>query len=335
MSSAPTEKKTVVFLGPKGTYSHQAAIQQFSHLDTIIYTPTSTIPECFNQLENNPAVSYAAVPLENSTNGQVVYSYDLLRDIMLDDSCAIDGHRIIPQLEVIGEQYVSITHCLISPIANINLEDIKNFKLVRIFSHPQVWGQVAQYMSKLKKQFPDTKFETIDTNSTSDAVLKAIEKQKTDQIPQTTEILNIAIAGETAAHLYDAHIIDESINDRLGNTTRFLILKKLADKQYPPQPPNVSKMHVNLLMFTLELDDPGSLVDVLNVLKEYSLNMSSISSRPYNSGKDGRKWQYIFYIEYDSDPQIADIKTFYEEINDRCVKWCLWGSFPRNERYYQ
>ena len=88
-------------------------------------------------------------------------------------------------------------------------------------------------------------------------------------------------------------------------------------------------------MFTLELDDPGSLVDVLNVLKHYSLNMSSISSRPYNSGKNDRKWQYIFYIEYDSDPEDPKMTTFYKEINKKCVKWCLWGSFPRNQRYYQ
>lgn len=325
--------KTVIFLGPKGTYSHQAAIQQFSHIDTIKYEPASTIPECFSQLEQNPDISYAAVPLENSTNGQVVFSYDLLRDRMLDDSCIIKDHQIIPPLEVVGEQYVSITHCLISPKPDLGVKDVSNYNLVRVFSHPQVWGQVSQYMTNLKKNCPNTKFETIDTSSTSGAVLKAIDYQSKEE--SDNETLNLAIAGETAAHLYDAHIVENAINDRLGNTTRFLILKKLTDKEYPPQPPNVSKMHVNLLMFTLELDDPGSLVDVLNVLKEYSLNMSSISSRPYNSGKNDRKWQYIFYIEYDSDPENPKMATFYKEINEKCVKWCLWGSFPRNERYYQ
>ena len=324
--------QTVIFLGPKGTYSHQAALQQFSHLDGMEFTPAKSIPDCFDQLERDPSISYAAVPLENSTNGQVVFCYDLLRDRMLDESCTVEKHRIIPQLEIIGEQYVSITHCLISPVEGVTVESLSKYNLVRVYSHPQVWGQVSKYMANLKAKCPDTKFETVDSSSTSEAVLKAIERQQSEE---DSSVLNLAIAGEVAAHLYNAHLVDKAINDRLGNTTRFLILKRVKDKLDPAPPANVSKMHVNLLMFTLELDDPGSLVDVLTVLKEHSLNMSSISSRPYNGGQNGRKWQYIFYIEYDSDPEVNNMDAFYNEINDQCVKWCLWGSFPRNQRYYQ
>ncbi|GMM57344.1 prephenate dehydratase [Maudiozyma humilis] len=334
MTESTSNGNTVIFLGPKGTYSHQAALQQFGHLEGMDFTPAKSIPACFDTLETDPSVSYAAVPLENSTNGQVVFCYDLLRDRMLDESCAVEGHRIIPQLEIIGEQYVAITHCLISPIEGVSLDSLASYKLVRVYSHPQVWGQVSKYMAQLKARCPETKFETIDSSSTSDAVLKAIERQQTED-SAAGDTLNLAIAGEVAAHLYNAFLVDTAINDRLGNTTRFLILKRVADKLSPAPPANVSNMHVNLLMFTLELDDPGSLVDVLTVLKEHKLNMSSISSRPYNGGQNGRKWQYIFYIEYDSDPAVNRMDAFYREINDKCVKWCLWGSFPRNQRYYQ
>lgn len=333
-TEAPNEKTTVLFLGPKGTYSHQAALQQFSHLKNVEYLPAQSIPECFEQLEKNTEISYSAVPLENSTNGQVVFSYDLLRDRMLDDSCVIKKHRVIPKLEIIGEQYVSITHCLISSYKNLKLQDLSSYKLIRIHSHPQVWGQVSNYMKKLIVASPNTKFETIDTNSTSKAVLIATKKQEGIDL-SSREVLNIAIAGETAAHLYNGTIIDNAINDKKGNTTRFLILKRVSDPEYLTPSPNSSRTDVSLLMFTLGLDDPGSLVDVLIILKEYSVNMSSISSRPYDNDINNRKWQYIFYIEYDFDPEGKDMDSFYSKINDRCVKWCLWGTFPRNERYYQ
>lgn len=78
----------VLFLGPEGTYSHQAAIQQFSHLVdyNVVYEAVDSIPSCVDKLiEHDNDIEdvdmYSVVPLENSTNGQVVFTYDILRKI--------------------------------------------------------------------------------------------------------------------------------------------------------------------------------------------------------------------------------------------------------------
>ena len=324
----------VIFLGPKGTYSHQAALQQFSNNDSEIeYIPVQSIPQCFNELERNKDISYSVVPLENSTNGQVVYSYDLLRDKMLQQDVQRVGHRIIPDLEVVGEQYVSISHCLLtsSPISSIN--DLSTYKNIKIYSHPQVWGQVSNYLNKLKSIYNN--IQLLDANSTSNAVVLA--KTEQDKLnPNDKDTIYLSIASEIAARLNQVNIIEHSINDIVGNTTRFLVLKRTGEEIETKEASSPSGSdNVSLLAFTTEQDEPGSLVDVLNILKEHCVNMTSIHSRPYNSTTSPRKWQYIFFVEYVVDKDKTNIDSFYEQFDKTCYQWCLWGTFPRDERYYQ
>lgn len=326
VSSTPTE---VLFLGPEGTYSHQAALQQFGDNSAVTYLPADSIPQCFERLENERAITYSVVPLENSTNGQVVFSYDLLRDQMMrSQSKIVESNRVIPTLEVIGEQYVAITHCLISA-TELTLDALSRYKKIRLYSHPQVWGQVSTYLDKLMKRCPDTVFEKVDTTSTSQAVLEAI---KANAISKGESILNLAIGSEVAAKLYKVPILDHGINDKLGNTTRFLVFKRRNDNG------GVSannQKKVSLITFTIKQDDPGALVDILTVLKDYKVNMCSINSRPFNYGLNDRKWQYIFFIEYYHDEDRKNWDAFYDDIGSLCLQWCLWGTFPRNQKYYE
>lgn len=309
-----------LYLGPPGTYSHQAALQQFDYSDNIDYVPSGSIPECIQKLENDKTVDYSVIPLENSTNGQVVFSYDLLRDRMVHKTGLNRlGNRVIPTLEIVGEQYVPIVHCLIAtkPIASLG-----EYSKVRLYSHPQVWGQVNDYLQNLQSKFSDTKFEKFDSSSTSEAVRYILDRQHE---PNTT---NVAIAGEVAAKLNGCSVIDSSINDVTGNTTRFLILKKRDNgNKIESKSPQIS-----LMTFTTKQDDPGSLVDVLTILKKHNVNMCSINSRPYNRGK--QKWQYVFFIEYYYEDSGHEWNEFYQELDSLCPEWCLWGVFPRNANYY-
>ncbi|KOG96865.1 prephenate dehydratase PHA2 [Saccharomyces eubayanus] len=325
----------VIFLGPKGTYSHQAALQQFQSIPNVDYLPTASIPQCFDKLERNASIDYSVVPLENSTNGQVVFSYDLLRDRMiqkvLSSTTSAENNRITPDIEVIAEQYVSITHCLISPIELSNgIESFGKFQEVKIYSHPQVWGQVDSYLKSLAEKFPQVTFSRSDCSSTSESVNQCMQSQ----IDNHDNILHVAIASETAARLYKAQVIEHSINDKLGNTTRFLVLRRRRDTRLN-EVGDTKLPQVNLLTFTTRQDDPGSLVDVLNVLKIHSLNMCSINSRPFNLSDGDRNWRYLFFIEYYTDKNAPNHnEQFYKDIGGKCKHWCLWGTFPRSEMYY-
>lgn len=332
----PDQCIKVAYLGPEGTYSHQAALQQFSGISTydVEYQPTSSIPECFESLEKEDSpVDYSVVPLENSTNGQVVFSYDLLRDRMLN--CAADEvNSCKPKIEVINEVFVSIAHCLVSrdEIPD-GLEALRDYEHLKLYSHPQVWGQVAQYVDELQARFSNIKTITkINCKSTSDAVLEGCMNHISNKSNNT---LHLIVANATAASIYNAHILDRDINDKPGNTTRFLVLANRYQHQKIEKFTGQSNSMVALMSFTIRQDDPGSLVDILAVLKDYNLNMCSISSRPYEERTSARKWQYIFFIEFYLREPHGHITKFYKEFGAKCIKWCLWGIFPRHENYYR
>lgn len=65
----------VAFLGPIGSYTHQAAVQRFGAMSE--YIPLATIRSVFDALCAK-RVKYGAVPIENNLNGIVGDSIDLL-----------------------------------------------------------------------------------------------------------------------------------------------------------------------------------------------------------------------------------------------------------------
>ncbi|KAF6072476.1 Prephenate dehydratase family protein [Candida albicans] len=269
----------VAFLGPEGTYTHQALIQQF-------------------------------VPFENSTNGQVVFTYDLLRDWYFQTSTP-------PKFRIIAEQFVSIHHNLLTNASKI--EDIKT-----IYSHPQVWTQVNKFLQSLPQQI--TK---IDVGSTS----KAAEIVSQDTIT-TSGSSSAAISSYMSSELYKLPILKEGIEDNQSNTTRFLILG--YDSPISPPPPPASNNDddnskrnttiVSSIMFTLNHDDPGALCDVLVKFKEYGITLTSINSRPANL----KPWQYVFFVE-----MIGDIhqEGLVEKIKEPCLELVILGVFQRSWRY--
>ncbi|XBW38423.1 hypothetical protein QEN19_004011 [Hanseniaspora menglaensis] len=325
------QKEQVAFLGPKGTYSHQAALQQFPDESKYDFKPVSTIPECFENLLYDSKISYCIVPLENSTNGQVVFTYDLIRDVFKSGRGGESNellasskykNRKIPPITIVGEQYVKIEHCLMTANKEIAAEHDSN-EYVNLYSHPQVWGQVTEYLQeKLKGKF----LNRIDCKSTSEAMIKCKEDAENG-------IKSLAIGSITGSKINNCVVIDQGINDQKGNTTRFLTFsKKNRNMEIPVNVEDAEKEgNITLLTFTTLRDGPGSLVDVLNIFQKHNINMTSISSRPI--GVSGN-WQYIFYVEYEYDHKLPWKEEILSEIDARCLTWAMWGVFQRNNDYY-
>ncbi|AMD18600.1 HBL302Cp [Eremothecium sinecaudum] len=314
----------VAFLGPLSTYSHEAALQHTTDVNAELI-PVSTIGDCFAALKAADTIDLAVVPLENSTNGQVVSTYDLLRDDMLEATTEEEG-KVEPELVIVGQQFVSIVHCLISPVP-LSIEDLKNIKPKCIYSHPQVWGQVTKYLKQLHEAAGLT-LSNIDTNSTTSAVVQ-VKKQY-----EETGTISLAIASRKAASVNGAYIIEENINDAEGNITRFLVLQRRSKVTFPvePQSPQNHEL-IKMIAFTTERDAPGSLSDVLSVFKKHEINMCSIMSRPYCRRGDSRKWQYVFFIEYE-DKEYLPWDQIESELTVHCQSWCQWGQFYRDSKYY-
>ncbi|MBI4978454.1 MAG: prephenate dehydratase [Spirochaetes bacterium] len=130
---------SVAYLGPEGTFTHNAAINQFGSSTT--FTPLKTIGDVFKEVEV-AKYDYGVVPIENSNEGAVNHTLDMF---------------INSNLKIRAETYLGIHHCLLS-----SSDDIKSIK--KIYSHPQSFGQCRLW---ILNNFPNA--ELIESTSNSEA----------------------------------------------------------------------------------------------------------------------------------------------------------------------
>lgn len=142
----------VAYLGPAGTYTHQAAIQQFGSSAEL--SPVRTIGEVFDDVERGRA-DFGVVPIENSTEGAVNVSLDRLMEC---------------EPVLTGEVVLEIAHQLLSRAAD--LAEVKT-----VCSHPQALAQCRQW---LVANLPDAPVQ--ETPSTTAAAERAREDPGTAAI---------------------------------------------------------------------------------------------------------------------------------------------------------
>lgn len=179
---------SIAFLGPLGTYSEEAALKQFGHGRQAIVC--GSIDEVFRTLEAKQA-DYAVVPVENSTEGAVGITLDLL---------------LASPLKVVGEITLPIHHCLLSAQPDIQ-------KITHIFSHAQSLAQCHEW---LNRHLPQTEREAVTSNARA--------AQMIHELVATQGTFAAAIASKRAAELFELHVLAENIEDDPKNTTRFLVL---------------------------------------------------------------------------------------------------------------
>ncbi len=175
----------IAFLGPQGTYSHSAASKHFgSQIET---RPVNSIEEVFRLVEADGA-DFGVAPVENSTEGVINHTLDLLMN---------------SSLSISGEVAIRIRHNLLSREPDAG-------RLKRIYAHQQ---SLAQCRLWLDRNCPHA--ERIAVNSNAEAVLLARDE------PQAA-----AIAGRLAAELYELPVLHADIEDEPDNTTRFVVIGK-------------------------------------------------------------------------------------------------------------
>lgn len=269
--------------------------------------PQQAIADCFKVVDSKQ-VDFAVVPFENSTNGQVVYTYDLIRDWFIPKSSTAE-----PNFKIVAEQFVAIHHNFLT-----NAKSLSEIKT--IYSHPQVWTQVSSFLETLAVS-PDVK--KIDTTSTS----KAAELVHNDNTNTSA-----CISSKMSSELYKLPILYEGVEDIPNNTTRFLVLGA-SDPPLPPNNPqstNPNESYVTSIIFTLNHDDPGALCDVLDAFRTRKVSMTSINSRPSHL----RQWQYVFFVELVGDYKtFKDVSESIEEVSEKCLDLVVLGSFKRSWRY--
>jgi chorismate mutase/prephenate dehydratase len=185
-ASRSVQGTEVAFQGQDGAYSQEAAYNFFGN--SVLTRPCETLDEVFKLVQEG-GLPYGIVPVENSQEGSISRSYDLLLDA---------------DVMVCGETQIRVSHCLISN------RGTSPASIKRIYSHPQALAQCQAYLRHMG-------CEIIPAYDTAGSVKMIKERKIMD---------GAAIASARAAQIYDMQIIAREIEDNPRNTTRFFILSR-------------------------------------------------------------------------------------------------------------
>lgn len=181
----------ISFLGPEGSFTHQAAESRFGAVAD--YIPLPNIKSIFDSVETGRA-KYGIVPVENNQEGMVKESLDLLRE---------------RNLFIISEIIIPVNFCLAT-----KEESIQSIK--QIFSKDIAFNQCQGFLQDYFGNKQEDIF--VHVNSTSKAAKLSTETKS-----------SAALCSHIAAKLYGLPILFDNIQDNDSNQTRFIILSKLEN----------------------------------------------------------------------------------------------------------
>ncbi len=277
-------------LGPKGSYTEKATKQWLNrnhHESDNSLKYCDDIQDVFFAL-NSGSVDIGVVPLENSIEGSVGVTLDMLLE---------------SDVSVIGETVVVVEHCLLS---RGKKEDIKI-----ILSHPQGLAQCRQF---LKEQFRNVELRT--TGSTSHAAKLATE---------FTEMA--AIASKEAAETYDLDVLISNIQDRKQNQTRFFVIIPSDGQQLFENITQYNaddQDYKTSIIVYLDRDRPGALYEILSEFAQKDINLTRIESRPSKQSLG----DYVFYIDLEGYINDGIIKDAIYNVKSKVGMLKILGSYP-------
>jgi chorismate mutase/prephenate dehydratase len=181
--------RRICFLGPAYSYSHLAAIRKFGENNSMV--PVGTIKAVFEEV-NRGTSDLGLVPIENSTDGRIVDTLDMLARL---------------PVKICGEVQLRIHHNL---LARCERKDV-----AEVYSKPQALSQCRDWLSQ---HLPNVRL--VEMTSTAQAAQLAAEKPAA-----------AAIASAQAATRYGLQILADSIEDNRHNVTRFAVIGDAAQKR--------------------------------------------------------------------------------------------------------
>jgi prephenate dehydratase len=239
MSERPTQP--IAFLGPEGTFTEEALLEAMPA--GCHPFPYASIPDVMAAVSDGSA-KYGLVPIENSLEGAVAITLDLLAF----------GHA---DLHIAAET----THAIHQQLIARTTLDLA--RVTKVISHPHVYGQCHAF---LREHLPNAEHEA--ANSTADAV------RQVSRVDRPW----VAIGPRLAAEMYECKVIYENIEDSVDNRTRFVLLAR------EPAPQDLDTRYKTSIVCGIAQDQPGSLLLILSEFAHRYVNLTKIESRPSKQG---------------------------------------------------
>ncbi len=302
-SKSPDPARTprrVAYLGPEGTFSEEALLSS-AVADAVEPVPLETIYDAVMALRREE-VDWAVVPIENSLDGSVTVTLDLLAGEASD-------------VEIVGDTVLRVRHSLIAsqPLA---LEEIDT-----VLTHPKVPGQCTLF---LRRELAHA--QILPASSTAEAVRIVAGDRRSTQEPLGRAALGTALA----AGVYGAVVLREGVQDRDDNETRFVWLARASPgtgrQPIGPAPlrePAAGEWKTSIVFWGPGAERPGWLVRCLNEFARRDINLTKIESRPRRE----QLGSYMFFADLSGRAAEAPVEQAIAGIRELCEEVRVLGSY--------
>ena len=282
----------IAYLGPEGSYSHLAA-KAFLESEKGKQSVTSGWDECI------PFRNFSEVLAAVESGKADAAALPIENSLQGGVSQNLDLLQATDDMYAMKEYVLRIEHHLIYK------EGVKLSEIGRVYSHRQALDQCLEY---LDKELPFAALR--ETESTAFGLTKAMEDESGK---------SAAIAGAHAVHLRNGFVMgEECISDEKRNFTYFLLVKK-GQESLPA--------HSEKVFFSAVCPHrKGSLLELLQIIANYNINMTKIESRPV---KD-EPGHFRFFIEADCDIGSADVAEMLATIKKSTLECKLLGAYSCN-----
>ncbi|HWW89788.1 MAG TPA: prephenate dehydratase [Solirubrobacteraceae bacterium] len=286
-----SRRPRVGYLGPEGTFSEEALLASAAR-EAVEPVPLASIFDTVSALRRLD-VDWAIVPIENSLEGSISVTLDLLADEARD-------------VEIVGEVLLRVRHSLIAA------QPVELHEIDTVITHPQVPGQCASF---LRSELASARL--LPASSTAEAVRSVVAAGERGQA---------ALGTVLAARIYGGIVIREGVEDREDNETRFVWIARLDSNAFPPplRAAAGQRWKTSLVFWGPGADSPGWLVRCLDEFARRSINLTKIESRPRRE----RLGSYMFFVDLDGRFEDDPVAAAIAGIAPLCEEVRVLGSYP-------
>ena len=275
------------FLGPKGTYSHEA-LRSDPRAEGFEQVPLPTVLDCVLAVEEG-GVDRSLVPIENSLEGAVGPTLDAL---------ATETERVV----IVGEVVHPVRHAVVAR-GDVPLGDVRV-----VLSHPQANAQCARFV---RAQMP--RAEVVAVTSTAEAVRMVVDGRAPAEPA-------VALAPRLAAELYGGTVLRDGVEDGPGNVTRFVWLAREGDVEVPVEG---ARAKTSVVWWGSGDESPGWLVRCLSEFAFRGVNLTRIESRPRRLGLG----HYMFFADLDGAAGGGAVSEAVEALRGQAEAVKILGSY--------
>ncbi len=285
-------------LGPAGTFSEDAAelwlkgrnenLVEMKYYETIFDVSESLLRK---------EVDYGIVPIENSLEGSVGETLDVLSSENREE------------IQIVGEVLVPINICLLA-------QTFKKSLIKMVVSHPHALAQCKQF---IRERLKGVEVKSVDSTASAAKIAS-----------QSEEIA--ALASKAAAQKYGLNILEENVQSGAlprepaspesaykDSVTRFVVLSSSASG-IKTAPTGRDKTSVLIYL----KDYPGALYDVLGEFVQRGINLTKIESRPSKRALG----DYMFHIDCEGHIEEEKVKKTLRGVESKVAMLKILGAYP-------